>query len=926
MKKLPYIFSTFFIFLSLTIYAQFSPYFKNYSIADYNAGNQNWGLSKTDSSMLFVANNKGLLTFDGITWKLTEMPNKTTVRSVLYNDGKIYVGSYEEFGYWQKDNRGILKYSSLSSLIKGQPFHDEEFWQIIQWNDAIVFRSFFNIYIYKDGKIDIVHPPSTTISCHLVNGQFYVATLKDGIFKLQDRKLLPFIYDDILNEKKVSFITPYKNNKLLIGTALHGCYVYENDELTPWQAPINAVLKEYQLNSFSKNSDYFIFGTIQNGVYLTDKQGQIKYQVNRENGLLNNTVLGQKITNDGKLWLGLNSGIAKIDLSSNIVFYNDSSGKLGAVYDIIHYKNTTYIGSNTGLYYLDKKNKLQFIPNSQGQVWDLKEINGQLFCGHNNGTYLVENKKLKLISSQTGGWVIKKVPEHQNSYVQGTYVGLVSYKKKGNQWDVKHLGETTNPFRFLVFENESTAWTAHAYKGLYRIKFDDTYDNIVSIQNYSTKGLSSEYNLRVHKIKNDICFKTNEGWQIYEALKDTIIDSPMLNNEFGNDAYIISEENENVLGLKKENAIELRSIDGKSYQMIVTDEYFKNRLVIGYENISNFKENQLALSLNDGFLIVDKLKEITKEKPLKPIIDNFSVNSKTLPLNDFDTEAFSYKSNISIDLTVPGTTNHFFEYAMDTVAPIKWNNIEKERLELNNLTEGFYNIHFRSNNNFQIPSEVTSIYFNVDPPWYRAKTGWFLYILFGLLIAAIFYLLHKRKIAKEQRLLQIDLEAKQAIILKEKSIENEKQLISIRNEALKNEVKLKSKQLANNAMSLVKKNETLTSLKREFVLNRNSFDTQLYQKLLKKIDGSLGQKDEWEIFEYNFNQVHEDFFNRLKEQFPKLTHKDLKLCAYIKMNILTKEIAPLMNISERGVETHRYRLKKKLNLDKDDLQTFLKNY
>ncbi|MDY7394333.1 hypothetical protein UMM65_03710 [Aureibaculum sp. 2210JD6-5] len=416
--------------IGLTSNAQFSPYFKNYSIADYNAGNQNWGLSKTDNSQLFVANNQGLLSYDGIKWNLIEMPNKTTVRSVLHKEGKIYVGSYEEFGYWQKDDRGVLVYTSLSDLIKGQPFHDEEFWQIIAWNDAIIFRSFFNIYIYKDGKIEIIHPTSTTISCHLVNNRFYVATLKNGIFSLEDNKLVPFISEDFLNEKKVSFITSYKNNKLLIGTALHGCFIYENGKLIPWETPISNELKKYQLNNFSKNENNFVFGTIQNGLYITNGEGQIKFQINKENGLLNNTILGQIVTNDGKLWLGLNSGISQIDLSSNLIFYNDSSGKLGAVYDIINYKNTTYIGSNTGLYYLDKKDKLQFIANSQGQVWDLKEIDGQLFCGHNNGTYLVENKKLKLISAQAGGWVIKKVPEYQNTYVQGTYVGLVSYKKR----------------------------------------------------------------------------------------------------------------------------------------------------------------------------------------------------------------------------------------------------------------------------------------------------------------------------------------------------------------------------------------------------------------------------------------------------------------------------------------------------------------
>jgi DNA-binding CsgD family transcriptional regulator len=129
-------------------------------------------------------------------------------------------------------------------------------------------------------------------------------------------------------------------------------------------------------------------------------------------------------------------------------------------------------------------------------------------------------------------------------------------------------------------------------------------------------------------------------------------------------------------------------------------------------------------------------------------------------------------------------------------------------------------------------------------------------------------------------------------------------------------------------MALVKKNETLTDLKKELVLNKNGFDNYYsYKKLLKTVDNSIAHKDEWKIFEYNFNQVHEEFFFQLKKQFPELTHKDLKICAYIKMNLTTKEIAPLLNISIRGVETHRYRLKRKLNLDNDNsLATYLRNF
>jgi FixJ family two-component response regulator len=73
-------------------------------------------------------------------------------------------------------------------------------------------------------------------------------------------------------------------------------------------------------------------------------------------------------------------------------------------------------------------------------------------------------------------------------------------------------------------------------------------------------------------------------------------------------------------------------------------------------------------------------------------------------------------------------------------------------------------------------------------------------------------------------------------------------------------------------------------------------------------------EDDWESFARHFDQVHTDFIKRLKEKYPQLSPKDLKLCAYLRMNLVSKEIAPLLNISVRGVEISRYRLRKKMQL------------
>ncbi|MEO6131638.1 MAG: hypothetical protein ABIQ02_07305, partial [Saprospiraceae bacterium] len=89
------------------------------------------------------------------------------------------------------------------------------------------------------------------------------------------------------------------------------------------------------------------------------------------------------------------------------------------------------------------------------------------------------------------------------------------------------------------------------------------------------------------------------------------------------------------------------------------------------------------------------------------------------------------------------------------------------------------------------------------------------------------------------------------------------------------------------------------------------------QQLLNMVSFDVKLDEDWEHFAYHFDQVHVDFLKHLRESFPQLSTSDLKLCAYLRMNLSTKEIAPLLNISVRGVEGSRYRLRKKIGLSND---------
>jgi DNA-binding CsgD family transcriptional regulator len=151
--------------------------------------------------------------------------------------------------------------------------------------------------------------------------------------------------------------------------------------------------------------------------------------------------------------------------------------------------------------------------------------------------------------------------------------------------------------------------------------------------------------------------------------------------------------------------------------------------------------------------------------------------------------------------------------------------------------------------------------------------------------------------------------------------EKERELIQLRNEKLQADLTFKSKELANSTMSIIKKNEFLMDLKEMLYKQKEQlgsrYPDKYYDNLVRKIDDNMSSQDDWKVFDTNFERAHEQFIQKLKDNYPDLTPGDLRLCAFLRMNLSSKEIAPLLGISVRGVENHRYRLRKKLNLDAD---------
>ncbi|MCB0638615.1 MAG: hypothetical protein KDC54_18420, partial [Lewinella sp.] len=246
----------------------------------------------------------------------------------------------------------------------------------------------------------------------------------------------------------------------------------------------------------------------------------------------------------------------------------------------------------------------------------------------------------------------------------------------------------------------------------------------------------------------------------------------------------------------------------------------------------------------------------------------------------------------------------------------------RQEKDLTNLPPGDYLFQVEARNAYGQISEAAAFAFVIRPPWYASSVARGIYILLGIIgLIALFYLyshrLNRERTAMAQE--QAATIARKEAIFREEQEKSEAEIIRLRNENLRADIQHKNAQLASSTMHLVQKSETLQGIKQELEKllqgKVNSDEKRKIRQLVHTLEDDIRLDNMWEQFDTYFDQVHGNFLQNLREAYPNLTPKDQRLCAYLRMNLSTKEIAPLMNISVRGVEISRYRLRKKLDLD-----------
>ena len=914
-----------FILISVCTLSQEIPPIQQFKSEISFAGNQNWMISQDEKGAIYFANNKGLLHFRGTEWELNTSPNQSIIRSVKVIDDKVCMGSYMDFGYWEKSDTDKLIYTSLAKELNIKPLEDEQFWNIIDFGEKIIFQSLDRLVITDVGnkQKQFVETENTLLKCYKVDDKIYFQESEKGLYELKSGKPVLICNQKILLDNIVVGLFKV-NGRLLVLTDKSGFYFLDKNNLTKWKIEGEKNFKNYKIyNSIRLSDGSFALGSISNGFTLIDQYGNTIIELNKSNGISNNTILNLFEDNDKNLWLGLQTGINCINLKSPILEYNDNQGKVGGVCSSATVGNYFYLGTNHGLFYKDinKDQDFKMISGTEGQVWNLSKINDELFCGHDTGTFFVKNTKAFKIGQTPGSWMFKKHPKFDNLILQGNYNGIHILQKEYGKWKYKNKLEGFDiSSRYFEIVNDTTLLVSHEYKGVFRITFNKELDKIHKIQ--MDPSVKKGINASLIKFDEEIFYLNSEGLFRFDKNRLAFQKDETLSKKINFEDYLTGKminDNNGRLWIFSNNRINYLQRELFSDNLKFESFFFQNnsrKNALGWEHVNKYVDSKYIFGSGTGYLLVD-LDKIKSNKPqisihkiiVKDNVQNFSQVSATNNLElDFE------KNSIQFYYTANNYQKYEkvkYQYILEgyDIGWSLWN--ETPDVSFSNLPSGNYKFAVRSKIGNEI-SDITEWFeFKIKPPWYRSNL---MYLIYAISMISIFILINK--IYNNY----YELERKKLIKINKRKLQindlaSQKELMKIRNEKLQNDIENKNREIAIATMSTVKRNEFLNKIKNEL----KNLETQpKIDRLIKLINKNLKKNEDWEFFEKAFNNADKDFLTKLKDLHPSLTHNDLRLCAFLRLNLLSKEIAPLLNISVRSVEVKRYRLRKKLNMNRDD--------
>ena len=918
------------------------PFVLSYDKETYSAGIQNWDISQDDLGNIYIANNDGMLVYNGSAWSTHFLPNRTLARSLkIDHSNRIYVGGQNEFGFFEMDAKGEYAFTSQAELFEESYRDFEDVWDLHITPELLCFRSSSRIYMLANGKAEVYDEKKVKF-LSFGGKHFYAQTNQGELLQYRNKDWSSQNIEGI-DELDIKGIIELDDGSLLFLSHLQGVFMYKDGKLAPWSNAFNDLIKKAKGEEIIKITDsIYAIGTVTSGVFIFHADGSFLSNVGIDEGLLSNKTQALFVDQNYNLWVGMNKGISLIYTNSPFTRITPDKEQGGIGYAAVIAEEKLYLGTDNGVYSKSLKHdshkgqldEFKKVKNSDGQTWGLEIVGDKIMLSHNRGGFIITNDEAKQLYKANGLWSFQEDLSSSDNWLIGGYEGV--YNRKISNSAQLQMDKVTNLIessRFIVQENKDLLWMAHPYRGIFKI---DRIDNSVELLG-SKDGLPSDLHNHVFRIGNQILFCAETGIYKYDKEASRFIRNKEFDDYFDSNEKIrrlYAAPNGNIwfITSKDVGLLKIKDVGLKLQIEKIIFPFIKTQMNDGFENIYIYDDDNVFISTIKGFIHYNARRSLSDKQGQRLVLNSLIKGQDEKNQQEQYLLSSDDRGEVEIDIPPKARSIRFdfnvINFNLDREYLYRWkldgfeNNwsewTSEQTKEYTNLGNGNYVFSLEAKRADGVSLSVSQP-FKIQTPWHTSTLA---KVFYGLLLALIFYLIFVRN---RQQYTALKKQVDQTV--KNSKLEIER----LENERIKSELEHKKRELISMTMNLVKKNETFLELKTNLIEIQNVANNDIVQSKVKSTLKIIKQEEvsgkNWEQFMFHFNELNGDFVNRLQEQYNKLTPKDIKMCTYLRMNLSTKEISQLLNVTIRAVEASRYRLRKKMNLGtQENLNEYFMRY
>lgn len=826
------------------------PIVRNYTSEEYNGVDQNWAVIQDDRGVMYFANSdKGILEYDGISWRSIPVEKNAMVRSLAKDDkGTIYVGTVGDFGYLTPNKTtGLLEYKSLLGLLRDSVTKSkiQDIYKTYFFNGKIYFCSRQYIVIY-DGKTltskDLGDQAIwSTLWTFVVNNRMYIGSYLKGLRELKENDSIEIALGGAYySGKDIYSMVPYNTSKALIITS-SGFYVYNQEtgdskDFVPQSSYLTKLIgSSIPYCGLSLNKNLFGIGTVitEQPIFLTvDHNGNPLEIVNKDVGIQDNYVYNLYQNQNSSLWIAQDLGISKIEIQSAFRKFDEKSGLKGSVLDMIQFNGKLYVGTSMGAFCLENDNNgfpsFKTVSNIEAPVYsffifkDPYSQKEKLFAGCQPGLFEVLNTTAKEIHDPHKKfdficWKFVQFKSNPTRVYIGQTGGLAYIDYKNNEWNASWVlrDDIKDAIRYIYEDSKGYIWGSTDNKGVIRITDKGASQELKRFG--TNEGLPNSSNIEFYNFGDSLIASTNNGLYLFDYNSNrfnpcSIFKGFDLNQGKGIQRIIKTSQGYSFTRYKDVTSSWVESIErdsiGKLINISIPFKYLPQKWINAFWADS------------DGTLWVGIQKELYSYNPKVKKNYILPFNALVRRVTSKDSVLFNgayYKKDINNNYILSSSQGSdqiirfpyrfnrmvfefsapFFEKEEETQFSFflegfdeGWSAWNKEpKATYTNLKEGGYTFKVKARNVYGVESVIGEYTFSLAPPWYRTILAYIFYaIVFILCILQLLRWNARRLIAEKERLEQIVKERTAEVVRQKDEIEIQNEKISIQNEEIKSSI------------------------------------------------------------------------------------------------------------------------------------------